>query len=115
MNAKIHKLLYEWGVQPHLLGFIYLKDAVKLVSEDSKHLYQITKLLYPTIAKANDTTASRVERAIRHAVTSAFNNMGADEVYEHFGRTIGLSGSVTNSMFIAALVNSYKAVEDNNG
>lgn len=115
MDAKINKLLYEWGVQPHLLGFIYLRDAVKLVSENPKNLHQITKVIYPTIAKANDTTASRVEGVIRHAVGIALYNMGADEVYERFGRTIGPDGSVPNSMFIAALVNSYKAGGNING
>jgi two-component system response regulator (stage 0 sporulation protein A) len=114
MNAKINKLLYEWGVQPHLLGFIYLKNAVKLVSKDPKNLHQITKVLYPAIAKANDTTASRVERDIRHAIEIALYNMGDDEVYKHFGRTIGPYGSVTNSMFIAALAHSYELMEDNN-
>lgn len=115
MNAKIHKLLYEWGVQPHLLGFTYLADAVKLVSENPKNLHQITKVLYPTIAKSNGTTASRVERSIRNAVEIALYNMGAAEVRERFGRTIGLDGSVSNSMFIAFLVNSYKVMENTDG
>ena len=115
MNTKINKLLYEWGVPPHLLGFTYLKDAVKLISENPKNLRQITKVLYPAIAKANDTTASRVERAIRHAIGVALNNMGAVEFRKRFGRTLGSNGSVPNSMFIAALVNYYEFMEDTNG
>ena len=115
MNAKINKLLYEWGVQPHLLGFIYLGDAVELVSKEPKNLRQITKVLYPTIAKANNTTAPRVERGIRHAIEVALNNMGAVEIRKRFGRTIGPDGSVTNAMFIAALVHSLELMEDDNG
>ena len=112
MNAKIHKLLYEWGVQPHLVGFDYLAKAVELVLEDPKRLHLITKDLYPSIAKAFGSTSSRVERGIRHAVCNALDNMGPAQIRSHFGRTIRPNGAVPSSMFIAALVHTYNSMGD---
>lgn len=115
MNTKIQELLYDWGVQPHLRGFDYLEAAVELAAEDRQKIYQITTVLYPAIAKIYNTLPTRVERAIRHAIAIALNNMYPDDIYKHFGNTVRPNGSVPNSMFIAALVHAYKHMEGVNG
>ena len=105
MNKKISSTLKKCGVPPHYLGYDYLIEAIKLVHEERNNLRSITKILYPTIAKKFDTTPSRVERAIRHAVEISFFNIHADEMYSIFGNTIPYDkGKVTNAHFIAAIV-----------
>lgn len=95
-------LLKELGGSPALLGFDYLVCAIALTAEDSEYLRQITKRLYPEVGKRFDTTASRVERAMRHAVVRTFDCGGYDELESLFGSSISVeSGKVTNSEFIA--------------
>lgn len=68
---KISTYLLDKGIKPHLLGFTYLKDAIEFVYENSEYQHNVCKMLYPDIAKLEKTTASKVERAIRHALFNA--------------------------------------------
>ena len=65
---KIEKYLLNKGIQPHLKGFDYLLDAIRLCQKDKTYLRAITTRLYPDVAKMNNDTASKTERAIRHAI-----------------------------------------------
>lgn len=102
LKMRITQSIHEIGVPAHIKGYEYLRYAIQLVVEDKRLINNITKGLYPMVAKQFDTTASRVERAIRHAVEVAWDR-GDMETLEHwFGYTIShLKGKPTNSEFIA--------------
>ena len=105
MKQTISNALKHYGSPAHILGHQYIGYAVELVMEDSSIMHQITKRLYPAVAKHFNTTGSRVERAIRHAVEVAFDNLKPDIIYEAFGNTISATkGKATNTQFIAMLV-----------
>lgn len=100
----ILSILREVGVPADLLGHKYIVCALQLIHEDHDALYQMTKVLYPTVAKDNKSTSSRVERAIRHAIELAFDRMPVDVSKKYFGYSINPhSGKATNSQFLAAL------------
>lgn len=104
MTTATAKLLKKTGVPNHIKGYEYLGEAIELVCKDREQIHLITKSLYPSIAKKFKTTPSRVERAIRHSIETAFNNLDANTIYDLFGNTVNWnSGRVTNSHFIAAL------------
>ena len=99
MKKKIFNCLNELGVPFNLVGREYLETAVLMVLERGK--ISITKELYPTIAKKHNTTASRVERAIRHSVECCVDNTGLETMEKYFGNTISAyAGKTTNSSFI---------------
>lgn len=101
----ISDTLLDVGINPGLLGWDYLKVGVEMVYNDREYLRNMTGKLYPDIAKEVDSTTSRVERAIRHAIESAFNNMAEDTRKKYFGNVVSLnSGKVTNTTFIAVIV-----------
>lgn len=103
-QEEITRLLHEVGVPAHIKGYRYLRDAILLSVDDSELLHAVTKALYPTVAKKNKTTASRVERAIRHAIEVAWSRGNVDIITELFGYTINLAkGKPTNSEFIALI------------
>lgn len=104
MNKSTNILLKKYGVPPHVLGYLYIGEAIELIRSDRSILHAITKSLYPTIAKTFNTEATRVERAIRHAKGIAINNLTADEHNELFGKTLKYGEEPTNTHFIAALV-----------
>lgn len=101
----ISDTLLDVGINPGLLGWDYLKVGVEMVYNDREYLRNITGKLYPDIAKEVGSTASRVERAIRHAIEGAFNNMIEDTRKRYFGNVVSInSGKVTNTTFIAVIV-----------
>ena len=101
----ISDTLLDVGINPGLLGWDYLKVGVEMVYNDREYLRNMTGKLYPDIAKEVGSTTSRVERAIRHAIESAFNNMAEDTRKMYFGNVVSLnSGKVTNTTFIAVIV-----------
>lgn len=103
-NEKIAILLKKMGVSPALLGYKYITEALKMALEDDTVLYSVTKRLYPTIAKKFNTTTSRTERAIRHSIERAFDNMPTDIQTAVFGNTVSYNkGKATNTEFIATL------------
>lgn len=100
----ILSILREVGVPADLLGHRYIVCALQLIHENPDAPYQMTKVLYPTVAKRNNTKATRVERAIRHAIELAFDRMPVDISKKYFGYSINpTTGKATNSQFLAAL------------
>ena len=103
MNKKTADTLKKCGVPPHLLGYEYLGEAIELVLEDRKLRHKTVKI-YHHIAQKFNSTYARVERAMRHAIEVAFNNLSTKTAEELFGNTSHFTKSCpTNSHFIAAV------------
>ena len=104
LENDITQILHEIGVPAHIKGYQYLRDAITISVADQDMLTSVTKVLYPTIAKKHQTTPSRVERAIRHAIEVAWNRGKMETINEIFGYTVSNGkGKPTNSEFIALL------------
>lgn len=104
LEADVTAIIHEIGVPAHIKGYQYLRDAIVMSVGDMEMLNSITKILYPTIAKKYQTTSSRVERAIRHAIEVAWSRGKMDTIDEMFGYTIhNGKGKLTNSEFIALI------------
>lgn len=104
LEAKITEILHEVGVPAHIKGYQYLRTAIIEVVNNVELLGAITKELYPSIAVKYSTTASRVERAIRHAIEVACNRGKIETINNIFGYTIhNNKGKPTNSEFIAMI------------
>lgn len=102
LEASITNIIHEIGVPAHIKGYMYLREAITMVYNDIDLLGSITKILYPEIAKKFNTTASRVERAIRHAIEVAWSRGNIESISALFGYTISVSkAKPTNSEFIA--------------
>ncbi len=104
LETKVTGVLHEIGVPAHIRGYHYMREAIMMAVDDIDVLNYITKELYPTIAKKCNTTPSRVERAIRHAIEVAWNRGKVDVLDSMFGYTISNNkGKPTNSEFIALI------------
>ncbi len=104
LESKVTKLLHEIGVPAHIRGFNYMRECILMAVEDADVLNYITKELYPNVAKTCNTTPSRVERAIRHAIEVAWGRGNLDTKDNLFSYTINLNkGKPTNSEFIALI------------
>ncbi len=104
LETEVTTIIHELGVPAHIKGYQYLRDAIVMSVLDVEMLSSITKILYPAVAKKHKTTASRVERAIRHAIEVAWNRGKLDTIDEMFGYTISTyKGKPTNSEFIALI------------
>ena len=102
LENDVTRLLHEIGIPAHIKGYQYLRDAIEISVEEEEILISVTKVLYPSIAKRHNTTSSRVERAIRHAIEVAWTRGRLDTIHELFGYTISNGkGKPTNSEFIA--------------
>lgn len=102
LESEITNIIHEIGVPAHIKGYMYLREAITMVYNNIELLGSITKVLYPEIAKTFNTTASRVERAIRHAIEVAWSRGNIDSIVALFGYTINISkAKPTNSEFIA--------------
>ena len=109
LEADVTNVIHEIGVPAHIKGYQYLRDAIIMSVEDKEVINSITKVLYPTIAKMNKTTPSRVERAIRHAIEVAWSRGKMDTIDELFGYTIHTGkGKPTNSEFIALIADKIR-------
>ena len=109
LEALVTNLIHEVGVPAHIKGYQYLREAIMMVVNDIEVINQITKQLYPDIAKKFHTTPSRVERAIRHAIEVAWSRGKADEVENIFGYTVSATkGKPTNSEFIAMIADKLR-------
>ncbi len=103
-EVEVTHLLHDLGVPPHIKGYQYLRDAVLMVVEAPEIINAVTKTLYPTIATMNNTTPSRVERAIRHAIAVTWQRGNTRLMNDLFSYTIRSgSGKPTNSEFVALL------------
>lgn len=109
LDASITSIIHEIGVPAHIKGYMYLREAISMVYNDIELLGSITKVLYPDIAKKFNTTASRVERAIRHAIEVAWSRGNIDSISTLFGYTISMSkAKPTNSEFIAMVADKLR-------
>lgn len=109
LDASITNIIHEIGVPAHIKGYLYLREAITMVYNDVELLGSITKVLYPDIAKKFNTTASRVERAIRHAIEVAWSRGNLDSISSLFGYTISNSkAKPTNSEFIAMVADKLR-------
>ena len=104
LELMITDIIHQIGVPAHIKGYHYLREAIILSVKNSDIINSVTKLLYPTVAKNHSTTASRVERAIRHAIEVAWDRGDIDVLNSYFGYTIqNERGKPTNSEFIAMI------------
>ena len=104
LDERIANIFLSMGIPAHIKGYQFLRDAILLAVSDHDYINAVTKRLYPEIAKRNATTASRVERAIRHAIEVAWDRGDVDTLNSYFGYTIhNLRGKPTNSEFIAMI------------
>ena len=109
LEKDVTDMIHEIGVPAHIKGYQYLREAIMMSVEDPEMLGSITKVLYPTIARKNQTTASRVERAIRHAIEVAWNRGRMETLDAMFGYTINTGkGKPTNSEFIALIADKIR-------
>ena len=104
MEIVISDIMHQIGVPAHIKGYQYLRTSILMTVNDPELINSVTKQLYPTVAKMYKTTASRVERAIRHAIEVAWDRGDVDVLSAYFGYTIQNSrGKPTNSEFIAMI------------
>ena len=104
LEQEVTAMIHEIGVPAHIKGYQYLREAIMMSVRDAGMISSITKILYPTIAKRFQTTPSRVERAIRHAIEVAWSRGRTETLDALFGYTIDTSkGKPTNSEFIALI------------
>lgn len=109
LDASITNIIHEIGVPAHIKGYMYLREAISLVYHDIELMGSVTKVLYPDIAKRFNTTSSRVERAIRHAIEVAWGRGNMDSISKLFGYTVNASKSKpTNSEFIAMVADKLR-------
>ncbi|MEG0261293.1 MAG: sporulation transcription factor Spo0A [Lysinibacillus sp.] len=109
IDSTITAIIKEIGVPAHIKGYSYLREAIQMVYEDIELLGSVTKILYPEIAKKFNTTPSRVERAIRHAIEVAWNRGNYESISTMFGYTVHhLKSKPTNSEFIAMIADKIR-------
>ncbi|MBE5821278.1 MAG: sporulation transcription factor Spo0A [Clostridiales bacterium] len=109
LEVEITNLIHDIGVPAHIKGYRYLRDAISMVVNKMEIINQVTKTLYPTIAERYNTTPSRVERAIRHAIEVAWSRGQIETMDSIFGYTVNnLKGKPTNSEFIAMLADKLR-------
>lgn len=109
IETEITNIIHEIGVPVHIKGYLYLREAIKMVIDNVELLGAVTKELYPSIAKKFNTTPSRVERAIRHAIEVAWSRGKVDTINQLFGYTVhNTKGKPTNSEFIAMIADKLR-------
>ena len=109
LQLSITKLLHELGVPSHIKGYLFIREGITLIYNDPSLSSAITKELYPVIAKKYDTTASRVERAIRHAIEVSWNRANWELMEEIFGYSVDIDkAKATNSEFIVTLADKLR-------
>ena len=109
IETEITNIIHQIGVPAHIKGYLYLREAIKMVIDNVELLGAVTKELYPSIAKKYNTTPSRVERAIRHAIEVAWSRGKVDTINQLFGYTVhNTKGKPTNSEFIAMIADKLR-------
>ena len=104
IESMVTGIIHEIGVPAHIKGYQYLREAIIIAVNDMDVINAITKVLYPQVAKTFQTTPSRVERAIRHAIEVAWDRGDLDTLQRFFGYTVNSAkGKPTNSEFIALI------------
>ena len=116
IESLVTNVIHEIGVPAHIKGYQYLRYAIIVAVEDMDVINAITKVLYPEVAKAFNTTPSRVERAIRHAIEVAWDRGDIDTLQKFFGYTVSNArGKPTNSEFIALIADKLQLQLKNSG
>ena len=109
LQSVITSVIHDIGVPAHIKGYNYLREAIGLCIHDGEFINSITKMLYPTVARNYQTTSSRVERAIRHAIEVAWSRGREEVLTDLFGYTIDTNkGKPTNGEFIAMISDSIR-------
>ena len=109
IETQVTQIIHQIGVPAHIKGYQYLRTAILLTIQDSDIINSVTKILYPSVAKKYQTTTSRVERAIRHAIEVAWDRGDVDTLNSYFGYTIQNNrGKPTNSEFIAMIADNLR-------
>lgn len=104
LKNLVTSVIHEIGVPAHIKGYQYLREAILIAIDDMEVINAVTKVLYPEVAKRFETTASRVERAIRHAIEVAWDRGDLETLQKYFGYTVSnAKGKPTNSEFIAMI------------
>ena len=104
LENTVTSIIHEVGVPAHIKGYQYLREAILIAVADMDVINAVTKVLYPEVAKRFNTTASRVERAIRHAIEVAWDRGDLETLQKYFGYTVSnVKGKPTNSEFIAMI------------
>ena len=104
LKSVVTSIIHEIGVPAHIKGYQYLREAIIMTVEDMDSINAVTKVLYPAVAREYKTTASRVERAIRHAIEVAWDRGDLEVLQKYFGYTVSnAKGKPTNSEFIALI------------
>lgn len=104
IETMVTGIIHEIGVPAHIKGYQYLREAIIIAVEDMDVINAITKVLYPQVAKTFQTTPSRVERAIRHAIEVAWDRGDVEVLNSFFGYTVSnIKGKPTNSEFISMI------------
>lgn len=109
LDVEVTNIIHQMGVPAHIKGYQYLRDAILFVIAEINLLGAVTKELYPMIASKYNTTPSRVERAIRHAIELAWDRGNVEMMNKFFGYTINVErGKPTNSEFIAMVADKLR-------
>ena len=109
LETQVTEIIHKIGVPAHIKGYQYLRTAIMMTVEDNDLINAVTKVLYPAVAKKYQTTSSRVERAIRHAIEVAWDSGDIDTLNAFFGYTIqNERGKPTNSEFIAMIADNMR-------
>lgn len=109
LETQVTQIIHQIGVPAHIKGYQYLRTAILMTISDNDMINSVTKVLYPSVAKKYQTTTSRVERAIRHAIEVAWDRGDVDTLNSYFGYTIQNSrGKPTNSEFIAMIADDLR-------
>lgn len=109
LEKDVTEMIHEIGVPAHIKGYQYLREAIIMSVQDQGAIGAITKILYPSIAKKYETSPSRVERAIRHAIEVAWSRGKMETLDGLFGYTIDSGkGKPTNSEFIALIADKIR-------
>ena len=109
IETQVTRIIHQIGVPAHIKGYQYLRSAILMTVRDSDVINSVTKVLYPSVAKKYQTTTSRVERAIRHAIEVAWDRGDVETLNSYFGYTIQNSrGKPTNSEFIAMIADNLR-------
>ncbi|MGM9572110.1 MAG: sporulation transcription factor Spo0A [bacterium] len=109
LEVQVTGIIHEIGIPAHIRGYAYLRDAILMVMDNPNLLNAVTKELYPAIGEKYETTSSRVERAIRHAIELAWDRGNVDYLNQVFGHTVRVDkGKPTNSEFIAIVADKLR-------
>ena len=116
LEAEVTAILHEVGVPAHIKGYQYVREAIIIVVQNMDAINAVTKVLYPEVAKRFNTTPSRVERAIRHAIEVAWDRGDLETLQGYFGYTVNSAkGKPTNSEFIAMNADRIRLHRKNQG